>query len=186
MCHFTHCSQSYISFARRVKDVTESYLVSPDYLNKNEPQSQLSTSLPKSTKPRKSSLRKTAHSTKHKKRARITKKKKKKSLHQYDKWIATRAEIEEVAVGRKALIKAIAEFMKTVLHETTLAQKVPLPKIESSAQTTDIFSTRRSPSPLVLPPTSYEGEVVFETETSTGIVGTSDDDDVAGAISEGD
>ena len=70
--------------------------------------------------------------------------------------------------------------MKAVLPKTTLAQKVPLPKIESSAQTTDILPTRRSPSPLVLPPTSYE------TETSPGIVGTSDDDDVAGGISGGD
>ena len=35
-------------------------------------------------------------------------------------------------------------------------------------------------SPLVLPPTSYE------IDTSPGIVGTRDDDDVAGGVSEGD
>ena len=64
------------------------------------------------------------------------------------------------------MIKATAEFMKAVLPETILAQKVPLPKIESSAQTTEILLSRRSPSPLVLPPTSYEGEVVFETDES--------------------
>jgi len=72
------------------------------------------------------------------------------------------------------LIKAIADFMKAVLPVTTLAQKVPLPKIESSDQTTNILPTRRSPSPLVLLPTSYE------TETSPWIAGTSDGD-VAGA-----
>jgi hypothetical protein len=168
------------------------YLVSLDYLNKNERPSQLSTSLLKSTKPRKSSLIKTAHSTKHKTRARVTKKKKKKSLHPY-KWIATRAKIEEAAEVRKALIKAIADFMKAVLPETTLTQRVLLPKIESSAQTTDILPIRRSPLPLVLPQTTYETEsplvlppTSYETETSPGIVRTSDDDDVAGGISEGD
>jgi len=56
-CYFTHYSQSYISFARHVKMLRKMYLVSPDYLNKNERPSQLSTSLPKSTKPQKSSLK---------------------------------------------------------------------------------------------------------------------------------
>jgi hypothetical protein len=92
------------------------YLVSHDYLNKNKRPF---------TKPRKSS--------------RVTKKRK-KSLHPQDKWIATRAKIEEAAVGRKALIKAIADFMKAVLPE------VHLPKIEPPPQTTiDI-----RPSPLDL------------------------------------
>jgi len=81
-------------------------------------------------------------------------------------WIAKRAETEEAAVGPKALIKGIADFTKALLPETTLAQKVPLPKIESYAQTAEILPTRRSPSPLVLPTTSYEGEVVFETDES--------------------
>jgi len=119
--------------------------------------------------------------------------KKKKSFHPYDKWVATCAEIEEAAVGRKALIKAIADFMKAALPETTLTNKVPLPKIESFAQTTDILPTGRSPSSLVLPQTSYDSESLlvlpptsYETETSPGIVGTSDDEDVAGGISEGD
>jgi hypothetical protein len=49
--------------------------------------------------------------------------------------------IEEADVGRKAPIKAIADFMKAVLSETTLTQKVPLPKIESSAQTTNSSHT---------------------------------------------
>jgi len=38
----------------------------------------------------------------------------------------------------------------------------------------------------MLPPTPYEGEVVSEPDTSPGIVSTSDDDDVTGAIGEGD
>jgi hypothetical protein len=82
------------------------YLVSSDYLNKKER--------------RKSS------------RTRVTKKKK-KSLYPYDKWIATRAKIDEASVGLKALIKAIADIMKAVLPTTTLTQEVPLPKIEPSA-----------------------------------------------------
>jgi hypothetical protein len=75
--------------------------------------------------------------------------------------------------------------MKAVLPETTLIQKVPSPKIESSVQTTDILSARRSPLPLVLPKTSSQGEVVFETETSPEIAGTSDND-VAEGVSKGD
>jgi hypothetical protein len=59
--------------------------------------------------------------------------------------------------------------MKAVLHETNLTQEVPLPKIKSSVQTTDI-----------LPKT--DGDAVFE---SPGIAVTSDDD-VAGSVNKGD
>jgi len=38
--------------------------------------------------------------------------KEEESLHPYDKWIATRAEIEEAAVGRKALIRQSATLRK--------------------------------------------------------------------------
>jgi len=121
------------------------YLASPDYLNKNEQPSQIS------TKPQK-----TTRSIKHKTR---------KKNHPY-KWIATRAKIEEAAVGRKALMKAIADFVKAVLPQTT---KVPLPKIETSMQTA---SPSSSPSIARrhLPMLGGEEEV-FETGPAT-----SDDD----------
>jgi len=79
---------------------------------------------------RENRLLRIAQSTKHKTRAT---KKQKKSLHPYDKWVNTRAEIEKAAVVRKVLIRAIASFMKAVLPETSLAQILPLKKIESSA-----------------------------------------------------
>jgi len=72
---------SLIFRSHETKVLRKMYLVSPDYLKKNERPSQLSTSLPKSTKQRKSSFRKTAHSTKHKTRARLTKKKKNRFTH---------------------------------------------------------------------------------------------------------
>ena len=73
---------SLIFRSRDRKMLRKMYLVSPDYLNKNKRPSQFSTSLPKSIKPQKSSL-KNQHSTKH-----TTRVIKKKSLHPY-KWIAT-------------------------------------------------------------------------------------------------
>jgi len=92
------------------------YLVSPDYLSRHERP-------PTPQQP----LQKTAPSTKQKKKktrgARV-KRKKNGSLHPYDKWAAMRSEIAEAAVGRKALIKAIADFIKVILPDTTLAQKV--------------------------------------------------------------
>jgi hypothetical protein len=89
------------------------YLVSPDYLNKNERPSQSTTLLQKSPP------QKTAHMT----RARV-KKRKKGPPHSYDKWIAVRGKITNVAVELTALIKAITNFIKAVLPDTTLAQKV--------------------------------------------------------------
>jgi hypothetical protein len=80
-------------------------------LNKNECPSQ------SPTKQRKSPLQKTRHNTKHK--TRVTRKKGPK--HPYDNWVAMRGEIEQAAVGRRALIKAIADFIKAVLPDTTAA-----------------------------------------------------------------
>jgi hypothetical protein len=64
--------------------------------------------------------------------------------------------------------------MKAVLPKTTLTQEVPLQKIESPVQTTDILQR----SPLVLPKT--DNEAVFE---SRGIAYTSNDD-IAGSVSK--
>jgi len=87
-------------------------------------------------------------------------------------------DIEEAAVGRKALIKAIANFIQVVLSDNTLALKVGLPKSESSDFGTQTTPTppliQRSPSLLVLPSTSIADEDIFEKETSpviTRIVG---------------
>jgi hypothetical protein len=62
-------------------------------------------------------------STKHKTHAHV-KRKKKVPQHPYDKWVAMRGSIQETAVERRALTKAIIDFIKAVLPETTLAQKV--------------------------------------------------------------
>jgi hypothetical protein len=55
-----------------------------------------------------------------------------------------RGEIAEAAVGRKALIKAIADFIKVILPDTTLAQKVSTPRsgsAEEGTQTTESNNT---------------------------------------------
>jgi len=95
------------------------YLVSPDYLNKHERSSQ------SATQP----LQKTAQSTKHETRARV--KRKKGTKHPYDKWDALRSQLEEAAVERRVLIKAIAVFIKDILLDTTLAHKIATPKSAS-------------------------------------------------------
>jgi len=74
------------------------YLVSLDYLNKNERSSQ------SAAMQQESPLQKTAHSTKYKTRARV---KRKGSKHPYDKWVAMRGEIEEAAVGSRALRRSL-------------------------------------------------------------------------------
>jgi len=84
---------SHILFARRLKMLRKMYLVTPNYLNKNERPSQ------SHTKELKSPLQKTTQSTKHK--TRVTRKKWPK--HPNDNWVAMRGEIEEAAVGRRAL-----------------------------------------------------------------------------------
>jgi len=77
-----------------------------------------------------------------------------------------RREIAEAAVGRKALIKAIANFIKVILPDTTLAQKVTTPRSDSAeegTQTLRNLTTALRFEPL--PSTSSAGNV-YETETS--------------------
>jgi len=110
--------------------------------------------------------------------------------HPYNKWVAMRGEIEEAVVGRRALIKATADFIKVVLPDTTLAQKVAIPKSESAEfGTQNIQHLTTPPQPVALPSTSFAGNV-YETGTSpvsTGIASATaaddDDDKVAGAVS---
>jgi len=105
------------------------YLVSPDYLNRNERSATLKQESPpfqnavKSTNPKKKKTRARVH------------RKKKEPQHPYDKWVAMRGKIAKAAVGRKALIKSIANFIKVVLPDTTLAQKVTTPRSESGTHT---------------------------------------------------
>jgi len=158
------------------------YIVSSDYLNRNERSTTLQQESPlfqntaKSTNPKMKKIR-----------ARVNRKKK-GPQHPYDKWVAIRGEIAEAAVGRKALIKVIADFIKVVLPGTTLEQKVTTPRSESGTQTDMNLAT---PLPL----TSSAGEVVYETETSPFSAGFTrarptalayDDDDNAdtGAVSK--
>jgi hypothetical protein len=109
-----------------------------------------------------------------------------------------RGKIAEAAVERKALIKAITDFIKTVLPDIILTQKVTIPKrvsVEYGTQTAPPPPTRVVP----LPSTSSVGDKIYEAETSpvsTRFAGppapavASDDDDhddgETGAISEGD
>jgi len=113
------------------------YLVSPDYLGRHE----------RPATPQQP-LQKTAPSTKQKKtkktRGACVKRKKKGPLHPYDKWVAMLSEIAEAAEGRKALIKAIADFIKAVLPDTTLAQKVTTPRSESAEEGTQTMETNNS------------------------------------------
>ena len=145
------------------------YLISPEYLNRNNRTSQTVTKQQK-----KSPLQKVAQSTKHNTRARVKRKNKKGPKHPYDKWIAMREEIAEAAVGRKALIKAIADFIKVVLPDTTLTQKAVTPKSESVE-----LGTQTTP----LPSTSSKENAVYETETRPITSLASDNKDTS-AVSE--
>ena len=162
------------------------YHVSPDYLSKHERSSQ------SATLRQESPLQKTAQSTKHKTRARI--KRKKGAKHPYDKWVATRGEIQEAVVGRTALIKAKADFIKEVLPGTTLAQKGATPKSVSAELVTQTVRNLTTPPQFVaIPSTSSAGVVAYETEASpvstryAGATAAAYDDDVdTGAVIEGE
>jgi hypothetical protein len=102
--------------------------------------------------------------------------------------VTKRGEIEEASVGRKALINAIADFIKTALPDTTLAPKAVVPKSEAVEFGTQTVQRLTTPPPL--PSTSSAG-YVFETETSpviTRLIPRDDDDDgdLAGDVSEGE
>jgi hypothetical protein len=109
--------------------------------------------------------------------------------------VTKRGEIEEASVGRRVLINAITDFIKTVLLDTTTAtaQKVFKPVNESTEFGTQTVQRLTTPSPTPSPPlpsTSSAGDV-FETETSPVITRITardddDDDDLAGAVSEGE
>jgi len=136
------------------------YLVSSDYLNRNERSATLQQESPpfqnaaKSTNPKKK-----------KTRARVNRKKK-GPQHPYDKWVAIRGEITKAAVGRKALIKAIADFIKAILPDTTLAQKITTPRSESMELGTQADMNLATPPPRSAPLPSTSAGDVYETETS--------------------
>ena len=160
------------------------YLVSPDYLNKNE----RLTTLQRESQP----LQNTAQSTKQKKtRARV--KRKKGTKHLYNKWVAMRDEIAEAAVGRKALIKAIADFIKVILLDTALAQKVATPKSGSVDLGTQTVRNLTTPPQFVAHPSTSSAGDVYETETSlvstrfsgaTALAYDDDDDVYTGAVNK--
>jgi len=150
------------------------YLVSPDYLHRNESSATLQQPLQKQM------MKKTK-----KTRARV-KRKVKETKHPYDKWVAMRGEIAEAAVGRRALVKAIKDFIKVILPDTTLAQKVTSPK-----GTQTVRNLTRSLRVEPLPSTSSAGDV-YEAETSpvsTSLSGARalayDDDDDAKDVDTG-
>jgi len=107
-----------------------------------------------------------------------------------------RGEISEAAVERRALINAIADFIKVVLPDTTLAQKVATPKSKSAELGMQTVRNLTTPPQFVaLPSTSSAGDV-YETEkspVSTRYAGAAaatyddDDDDVdTSAVIEGE
>jgi hypothetical protein len=108
------------------------YLVSPDYVNKNE----------RPTTVAKKSPPKTVHKTRAHVKRRI-----KQPPHPYDKLIAVRGKIAEAAVERKALIKAIGNFIKEVLPNATLVNTMKRESVEIGTQTVPDYTT---------PPPSYE------------------------------
>jgi len=107
-----------------------------------------------------------------------------------------RCEIAEAAVGRKALIKAIADFIKMILPDTTLSQKLTTLRSGSAEEGTQTVRNLTT-TPLRFEPlssTSSAGDV-YETETSpvstrfagpTALAYDDDDDDNAdtGALSK--
>jgi hypothetical protein len=164
------------------------YLISPDYLNRNE----RSATLQQESSPFQNAAKST--NPKKKTRARVNRKKKKGPQHPYDKWVAIRGEIAEAAVRRKALIKAIADFIKAILPDTTLAEKITTPRSESIELVTQTDMNLATPPPrsAPVPSTSSAGDVVYETETSPFSAGFTralptalayDDDADTGAVS---
>jgi len=102
----------------------KTYLVSSDYLNKST-KPPLAPS-PEVKMPRKPPLPKKRNTNK-----RPVKKKKKKSQHPYDKWVKLRTKLREAEVERKRPTKTIADFLKQVLHTTTVLDRKLTPKIIS-------------------------------------------------------
>jgi hypothetical protein len=95
-----------------------------------------------------------------------------------------RGEIAEAFVVRKASIKAIADFIKVILPDTTLAQKVATPKSGSVVLGTQTVRNLTTPPRFVALPSISAGDV-YEAETSlvntrfagATAVGYDDDDD---------
>jgi hypothetical protein len=113
------------------------YLVSPDYVNKHE--------RPVKKLPPPTPSKRTVHKTRVKREI-------KQPPHPYDKWIAVRGKITEASVERKALIKAIGNFIKEVLPNATL---VNTNKRESDTQTVPDYTTQ---PPLYETPNSTRKE----------------------------
>ena len=160
------------------------YVVSPDYLNKNERSATLQQESPP--------LQKAAQSTKQNTRARV--KRKKVTKHLYDKLVAMRGEIAESAVGRKPLIKAIADFIKLILPDSSLAQKLATPKSGSVDLGTQTVRNLSTPLRFVTLPSTSSAGYIYEAETSpvssrfadaTALANDDDDDDEdRGAVSK--
>jgi hypothetical protein len=115
------------------------------------------------------------------------------SQHPYDKWAAIRGEIAETAVECMALIKAIADFIKEVLPDATLTQKVDTstrkcivryedcPESGNTAATSLNLFCERSCNETQTSPVStrFAGPPAVASDDD-------DEDDDAGAVSEGD
>jgi len=58
-------------------------------------------------------------------------------VHPYVKWVKFREKFEETNVRREAMIKEIAEFLKTVMSKYTLHQRDPSPETASFVKIKD-------------------------------------------------
>jgi hypothetical protein len=107
------------------------YIVTPDYLNKNE---RPTTAVKKSRPP------KTIHKIRE-----CVKREIKQPPHPYDKCIAVRGKIAEAVVERKDLIKGIANFVEDVLPNATVVDTPS--KRESTELGTQTITDQTTPPP---------------------------------------
>ena len=102
-------------------------------------------------------------------------------LHPYDKWVKVRGKIREDELERKARVKAVADFLKSVLPRSSPPPPSP-PPVVHQRQTTPTQTEVR----VATPPTVPVGEI-YETpkrrpdDDEDDDEGVDDDEDVADA-----
>ena len=102
-------------------------------------------------------------------------------LHPYDRWVKLRGKIREDEIEREARVKAVADFLKSVLPQPPSTSLLPAEYTVPQRQTTPSQTKAR----IVTPPTVPVGDI-YETPKrppSDGGVVDDDDDDVADGTS---
>ena len=93
-------------------------------------------------------------------------------LHLYDKWVKVRGKILEDEIGREARVKAVADFLKSVLPQSP-PPLLPAEHTVPRRQTTPTQTEAR----VVTPPTVPVGDI-YETPKRRPDEDIDDDDDV--------